>query len=63
MTFEQFLSSNRDTNAGEALPVPFMKQLYSSIKESEIELRGGIGGDMQALETVAVGLCRTPTAN
>lgn len=51
MTFEQFVSSNRDTNAGDPLPVPFMKQLYNSIKESEIELRGSVGGEMQALET------------
>lgn len=50
MTFEQFVSSNRDTNAGDPLPIPFMKQLYNSIKESEIELRGSVGGEMQALE-------------
>ena len=39
MTFPQFLTNNRDIDAGSPLPEPFMKHLYESLKDREIELR------------------------
>ena len=39
MTFPEFLTNNRDIDAGSPLPEPFMKHLYESLKDREIELR------------------------
>jgi hypothetical protein len=39
MTFPQFLTNNRDIDAGGPLPEPFMRHLFLSLQKREIELR------------------------
>lgn len=39
MTLEQFLRNNRGINGGEDFPVDFMTELYTQIKEQEIQVR------------------------
>jgi brefeldin A-resistance guanine nucleotide exchange factor 1 len=39
MTLEQFLRNNRGINGGDDFPVDFMTELYTQIKEQEIQVR------------------------